>query len=90
MMSFDCFAFVSPVLDELDPKKSPRLAFLDVETKLWDECFQKHQRPVYLCKCSWPLSPDSLVTGFSALNDFGNLGSSDGAILKKIIISSFS
>lgn len=80
MISFDHFAFVSLVLGELDPWKSPCLTFMDVKIKRWDECLQKRQKPVYLCKCFWPISLDSLVTGLPALNEFENLGSSDIAI----------
>lgn len=86
MMSFDHFAFISLVSGELDPKKPSHLAFMDVKAKLWDECLQKQQRPVYLCKCFWPVSLDSLVTGLPALNEFENLGSSDIAIFKKKIL----
>lgn len=85
MMSFDHFVFVGLVLGELDPKKSPCLALMDVKAKLWNECLQEQQRLVYLCKCCWPVPLDSLVTGLPALNEFENLGSSDIAILKNLL-----
>lgn len=85
MMSFDHFAFISLVLGELDPKKSSRLDFMDVKTKLREECLQKQRRPVYLCECFWPVSLDSLVTGLSPVNEFENSGSYEVAIFKKFI-----
>lgn len=47
LMNFDHFAFVGLVLGELDPKKSPCLAFMDVKTKFWNECLQEQPRLVY-------------------------------------------